>query len=134
MHACARSGWDYITMIEKVRNATLSAVIADNTILEPASHSDPTCSLHILDTEIEPYDLALGFKRTFNNSAFLRAVNEVLLLLLENGTLEVRTRQASASINTLTFGYCCRIVHPRHEKQQPCCLLTTHHTRYGVCV
>jgi ABC-type amino acid transport substrate-binding protein len=77
-------------MIEKVRRGELTAVIADDTILIPEANQAPDCALHVLAESIEPYDLSLGFRRTFGRPAFREAVDEELLLLLESGTLNVR--------------------------------------------
>ena len=88
--ACARAEWDYQTQIARLRNGTLAAVIADDTILVPEANTAPDCALHVLNDLIEPYDLALGFRRTFDNDAFRDAVDLELLRLLESGRLAVR--------------------------------------------
>lgn len=77
-------------MIEKLVNGTFAAVIADNTILVPEAKREASCSLHILEDEIEPFDLALGFRRTFEHDALREAIDDELLLMLEDGTLQVR--------------------------------------------
>lgn len=79
-------------MIERVRNGTSFAVIGDDNILVPAAQRDRDCALHILDDEVEQFDLALAYKRTFNDSAFMRAVDVQISRMAEQGVLEVWPR------------------------------------------
>lgn len=81
-------------MINRIVAGDLFAVIADDTILVPEASKDATCALHILDAELEPYDLALGFRRTFDRPDFVAAVNTQLLYLLQSGVLEVCSHTA----------------------------------------
>jgi ABC-type amino acid transport substrate-binding protein len=80
-------------MIRKVRSGALSAVIADDTILIPEANNAPDCALHVINEQIEPYDLSLGFRRTFGNPTFREVINEEILVLLENGVLNVRAHK-----------------------------------------
>jgi hypothetical protein len=55
----------------------------------------------VLNESIDPYDLSLGFRRTFGHAEFLKAVDEELLQLLESGTLNVRPRFMCTSAHIL---------------------------------
>jgi Ligand-gated ion channel/Bacterial extracellular solute-binding proteins, family 3 len=85
-----RAGWDYDKMIRKLRAGQYAAVISDDTQLEPRARADATCSLHVLDPKIEPFDLAIAFRRDFPHPKLMSALNNALLRLQESGTLAVR--------------------------------------------
>ena len=67
-----------------------AAYITDDTALVPRAYADDSCSLHILDQEVERYDFALAFRRGFPSDDLRTAVSGVLLDMQEDGTLEVR--------------------------------------------
>ena len=88
--ARALSGWDYKAAIAAMKAGAVAAVIADDTILLPEANTAADCELHVVQEQIEEYDLALAFRRTFDEPALLDSINLELLYLLQNGSLEVR--------------------------------------------
>lgn len=82
-------------MIKKLRAKQYTAVISDDTQLEPRARSDDSCSLHILNDKIEPFDLAIAYRQGFPFPSLISALNNALLRLQESGTLTVRTEQQS---------------------------------------
>lgn len=65
-------------------------MISGETQLLPRAYKDTTCSLHLLQEEIEPYDLAVAFSKSFSSDSFRDAVSRSLLDMQEDGTLTVR--------------------------------------------
>ena len=88
--ATDRDGWDYDMMIKKLRAGQYAAVISDDTQLEPRARADDSCALRILTDKIEPFDLAIAFRKNFPYPELVRALNNALLKLQETGQLAVR--------------------------------------------
>ena len=78
-------------MIEKLLKGEYTAVVSDDTQLLGYAYADDSCSLHILGDMIEPFDLAVAFRRGFPSDAFRAAVSSALLDLQESGVLTVRS-------------------------------------------
>ena len=77
-------------MIKKLRAGQYAAVISDDTQLEPRARADDSCALHILPDKIEPFDLAIAFRKDFPHPRLVTAMNNALLRLQESGTLTAR--------------------------------------------
>lgn len=105
------AGWDYQAAIQAARDGLVAAVVADDTILVPEANKAADCELHIVQEDIEEYDLALAFRRTFNDTLLIDSVNLALLYLLQNGTLEVCS--AAKTLHT------CVHKHGVHRTCQP---------------
>jgi ABC-type amino acid transport substrate-binding protein len=76
-------------MVHDLRKGQLKAVMLDDTILVPIANQAKACDLHILDDKLSQYDLALAFRRTFNDTRLMDAVNTEIQYLLQDGTLQV---------------------------------------------
>ena len=85
-----------------MKAGAVAAVIADDTILLPEANTAANCELHIVQEQIEEYDLALAFRRTFDEPALLDSINLQLLYLLQNGSLEVRTCSSCVDVDAFT--------------------------------
>ena len=96
-------------MISKLLKGEYAAVISDDTQLIGRAFADQTCSLHILGDMIEPFDLAVAFRRGFPSDAFRAAVSSALLDLQESGVLTVRSP------------LCCAAAVHRPVPRQACC-------------
>jgi hypothetical protein len=78
-------------MIKTLRDRKFAAVIADDTILVPEAHQAAGCALHILPDQIAQYDLAIAYRRTFDNAPLMEAIDEQIAFLLGDSTLFVRS-------------------------------------------
>eukprot|EP00892_Ulva_mutabilis_P009350 jgi/Ulvmu1/6788/UM030_0126.1 len=80
-------GWDYGTMVAKLKEGRYAAIISDDTQLKPRAYADSSCSLHLLPVEVEPFDLAFAFRRGFPNDTLREDVSNALLAMQEDSTL-----------------------------------------------
>lgn len=96
-------------MSKALVDGKFQAVIYDAISLSSITNKDSTCTLHLLDLELdlEPFDIAFAFASDFRYQDFQLAVDSALIQLQEDGTLTVRcmhvetvAAHASTTVNT----------------------------------
>lgn len=90
----AHAGWDYNEQMRRLIDGHHVAIISDRVQLVPKANSDETCRLRVLDDRIGEYNLAYGYRKGFNYTDMIAAIDLKLLELRESGESLVRSRLA----------------------------------------
>lgn len=80
--------WNYEQMVAGLQAGEYSALISDDKQLESISRADRSCSLHILDEKVLPFETAFAFRRGFEDSRLKRRVDDAILEMQASGTLQ----------------------------------------------
>lgn len=113
--------WDYEQMIRRLKQGQYAAIISDDVQLIPRAHQDKSCALHILDEQIEPFDLAIAYRKGFPFPRLQAEISNSLLRLQEAGTLEVCSSVPSRS-STWTWRECTSDLAARRSHRTTCSL------------
>jgi hypothetical protein len=74
-------------MIRKLKTGVYAAIISDDVQLVPRAHQEDDCALHILEDYIEPFDMAIAYRKGFPYGRLQKEMSNSLLRLSESGKL-----------------------------------------------
>lgn len=78
---------DYTAMTRQLRAGAYDALVGDLTQLESIARRDASCSLHIVQPYLDPYETGIAYGRNFPNSHLQADVDAAIITARERGVL-----------------------------------------------